>query len=705
MSIRLSGLVSGMDTDSMVKELVKAYSTKKDDLVKAQTKLSWTQDAWKSVNTKIYSFYGKTLSNMRFSTSYNSKSTSVSDTSKASVIAGDGAVSGSQSLAVKQLAKAGYLTGGKITTKVSGDSITPTANTTLADIGVTADSTFTLTSGGKNYTIDLKTTSKLSDIATQLSDAGVGASYDATNQRFFINAKTTGKDSDFSLTADSLTAISSMTAIGIYTGSDVTQNPAYTTWANYVGATDEDTISNMSDIIATEVAKRIAANQTIIDNANSIIDTNNTYLTNCGSDSNVLYQAAENKLTDPVTLLNDYGIAADSTLSDSEKIAVILTKDLADANATGSTATAEEKAALVTAVSLATNIVNANTNITNANASIDTAQDNIDSAEGNVKTEYLEKANTAYEIVNGTAGSTGASTAVRINGQDGEIFLNGAQFTSTSNTFSINGLTITAKETTGLKADATADLDDADNYNTVSLTTDMDVSGIYDNIKSFFKEYNTLIKELDSLYGADSAKGFEPLTSDEKDAMTDTEIEDWEKKIKDALLRRDDTLDGVINSMKTAMAETYTIDGSQTSLSTYGINTLSYFLSGDNEKGVYHIDGDSDDTSTSEAADKLKTAIAKDPESVANFFQQLTSGLYTQLSKKMSSTTMRSAYTVYNDKQIKKDYDDYKTKISDQEKKLKNIEDKYYKQFSAMEAAMSKLNSSQSALSGLLGNS
>ena len=61
-------------------------------------------------------------------------------------------------------------------------------------------------------------------------------------------------------------------------------------------------------------------------------------------------------------------------------------------------------------------------------------------------------------------------------------------------------------------------------------------------IKGFFTEYNTLIKEMDSLYNADSAKGYEPLTDDEKEAMTDKEIEKWEEKIKKALLRRDDTV-------------------------------------------------------------------------------------------------------------------------------------------------------------------
>lgn len=59
MAIRISGLTSGLDTDSIVQELVSAYSTKKENIEKKQTKLSWTQDAWKEMNTKIYGFYSK----------------------------------------------------------------------------------------------------------------------------------------------------------------------------------------------------------------------------------------------------------------------------------------------------------------------------------------------------------------------------------------------------------------------------------------------------------------------------------------------------------------------------------------------------------------------------------------------------------------------------------------------------------------------
>lgn len=55
------------------------------------------------------------------------------------------------------------------------------------------------------------------------------------------------------------------------------------------------------------------------------------------------------------------------------------------------------------------------------------------------------------------------------------------------------------------------------------------------------------------LYNADSAGSYEPLTDDEKDQMSDKEIEKWETKIKDSLLRRDSTLGSVMTAMQTAM--------------------------------------------------------------------------------------------------------------------------------------------------------
>ena len=66
MAMRLSGLMSGMDTDSVIQELVAARRTKVDDAVKAQQKLEWKQDAWKVLIKKLKCLQSKYVANMRF---------------------------------------------------------------------------------------------------------------------------------------------------------------------------------------------------------------------------------------------------------------------------------------------------------------------------------------------------------------------------------------------------------------------------------------------------------------------------------------------------------------------------------------------------------------------------------------------------------------------------------------------------------------
>ena len=78
MAIRISGLNSGLDTEAMVSELVSAYRLKEQKYEKAQKKLSWKQDAWKSLNTKVKNMYDN-ISNLRFTSAWSSKKTTISD--------------------------------------------------------------------------------------------------------------------------------------------------------------------------------------------------------------------------------------------------------------------------------------------------------------------------------------------------------------------------------------------------------------------------------------------------------------------------------------------------------------------------------------------------------------------------------------------------------------------------------------------------
>lgn len=490
MPIRITGMNSGLDTEAIIKELASAKSYKKTKMEKAQTKLGWKQEAWKTLNTKIYNFYTKVLDNVRFKSDYTKKKTTCSNANAVSVTTGLDSPNCVQQISVDKLAKAGYMTGGQLGGGTSGY----TSASTMADLGLTADTSFSVTTGGTTTQINLTADTTISDVVNQLNAAGVTANFDEKNQRFFVSANGFGTEKDFTFGGD--TAAIDMLGMG--------------------------------------------------------------------------------------------------------------------------------------------------------------------------------------------------STANKIAGQKAQITLNGVQYTSDTNVFEVNGLTITAKEET---------------TSPVTLTTETDTSGIYNMVKNFIKEYNTLINEMDKLYNADSAKGYEPLTDEEKDAMSDTEVEKWETKIKDALLRKDTTLSGVSSAMREAMSSGVEMsDGSKMYLWNFGIETMSYWEAADNERNAYHIAGDSDDTSTSKADNELMAMISKDPDKVAEFFSGLASNLYDALGEKMAKIDgVSSAFTVYNDITLQEEYDEYTDKIKTQQKKVDEYMDRYYAKFSAMETALATLQSKQNAVSQLLG--
>ena len=278
-------------------------------------------------------------------------------------------------------------------------------------------------------------------------------------------------------------------------------------------------------------------------------------------------------------------------------------------------------------------------------------------------------------------------------GSNAEIELNGVKYTSDSGTFEINGLTITANEVTD---------------NEFTVTTKQDTSGIYDMIKDLFKKYNELIIKMDTNYNADSAAKYKMLSDEEKEAMSEDEVKEWEQKIKDGLLSKDETLRNVAQAMKDAMAGAFSVamkDGSSKELylSDFGINTLSYFSAKENEHYAYHIDGDPDDDNSKTNADKLKSMIASDPDAVSSFFAQMSRKLRSNLLDLMGSTEYSSSYTVYEDKLMASQYSAYNTKIADATEKLNAKMDQYYAKFTRMEKAMAKLNSTQTNLSGYFG--
>ena len=281
--------------------------------------------------------------------------------------------------------------------------------------------------------------------------------------------------------------------------------------------------------------------------------------------------------------------------------------------------------------------------------------------------------------------------ASKIDASSAELILNGASFKSDTNSFNINGSTYTIN---GMPSDPDEN---------ISITTSTDYEGVYNVVKDMLKEYNGLVNEMGKLYNAESAKGYKPLTDEQKDAMSEKEIEEWENKIKGALLKSDGNLYDVMSALTNTMSEGFKVGGKTMYLSDFGISTMGYFEAEENERYALHIDGDPDDGATSGNADKLKSMISSNPEAVTSFFTQLSAKLYDNLYSKMGTSSLSSIYKVYNDKQLKSEQTDWEKKIVELEGKLSDMEDKYYSKFSTMETTLAKINSRSSSVSSFFG--
>lgn len=818
MAIRITGMYSGLDTESIINELASAQSAKKNKLVKAQTKLSWKQDAWKSLNTKIYSFYQK-LDDLRLQSSYMKKKTTVSNTNALTV--SGGTMDGTHKVSVEQLSRQASMTSGSL----AKGNTHYTGNATLKQLGFSGSGSIRLSDAAGNYVdLNVNENMKIDDFVKAVNNnTALKASFDQDNQRIYLSSWASGKEGEFFLTGNDAGGTEALKALKLLSSTDLEKLTAtggeYDVWSKYLttdltsGATppaypDSAYTADYKKVIEEETLKRLKAlktendklakanencdkanqmnlNAMIAINGNKdgkftahkdyLIDYDSTWDKNDATDQAEI-KAAAKKLYDKIYGAEDTtkpveddkgqpvkdkdgnpvyertgGLTGElktlqDTLKDKQDALKQARKDLeADSDNAAFKQAVKDAEDAVAAASKDVSEKQADIKVAKEVYSVYSAfNDNVEEKQGNLdkiaannakfdynkdengKETYQEKdaAGTAVAIGQGetskavaeefnkrvleaqkvmknvrqadgtlNTGSTMLAEAqgTKVEGEDAKIVMDGVTYTSSTDTLTINGVTFTALEKT-------------DKEVTVSTKTDTD--GVYDMIKDFIKAYSDLMIEMDTLYNAESSKGYDPLTSEEKDALTDTEVEEWEKKIKDSLLRRDSTLSDVSSAMRMDMMMTMNIGGRTYSLADFGIETQSYFKAKDNERNAYHILGDKDDPlSWEQEAGKpdLRSMIANDPDKVMDFFTKLSNNLHDTIAEKMAPSKMSSALTVYNDKKMKEDYDDYTKKIKAQEEKLNAYIDKWYAKFSAMETALAKLESKNNSLSSLFG--
>ncbi|MBU2703571.1 flagellar hook-associated protein 2 [Sporomusaceae bacterium BoRhaA] len=321
-----------------------------------------------------------------------------------------------------------------------------------------------------------------------------------------------------------------------------------------------------------------------------------------------------------------------------------------------------------------------------------------------------------------TANSTGAGKTLSIadtsgtfvsrvltiptEGKDAQVVLDRQRLTRSSNSFTQDGVTYTANKVTSDAA---------------SVNIAQDVDGIYTKISNFITGYNTLIKEVNDKISESYDKNYLPLTDDQQKAMSETERTNWDKKAQTGLLERDSVLDSMVYNMRSALMSS--VSGQSESLIKLGITTGKY-----TEKGKLYID-----------EDKLRKAISNDPQGVMNFFiQQSTTypGTITVRTLNSSERNTRTreeglAYKLYDILQdnigtvrdsngtkglliekagttgdasettngLTKEMNTLADKITAEQKRINNEENRYYTQFTNMETALEKLSSQSSFLS------
>jgi flagellar hook-associated protein 2 len=602
--------------------------------------------------------------------SFNVKAATSSNESKVSVSANTNAPEGSHLLKVKQLASAQFVTGAKLETDKYGKAVT--TSTKLTDLGFDAaeGTTVTIGVGGKETTLDIGSSTTVNDFVSALKNAGLNASFDTTQKRFFISSKESGTVNAFSITTASSESTQDRNAIRDYLNYG-TLNTTATNTVNSGLTAYIDPVSSESDKATIRTKLLEIKHKQVRD------DYKKAYITN--TDNIATTTASERARLEAE-------LAGGETLDETVLKKAVDSKLAADAEVKAT----EEYTAWTSGTATATNVFEA------AENGLDTLLSNYATNSGTTVTENNSLALLKLdEIVKNSDGTVTSdeTNIILVKASDASYIYNGAEMTSSSNNISVNGLTFTLKGIT-----AGLDTTDTSDDETISLSVSNNKQAVYDMAKNFIKTYNELLTEMNTSYSATSARGYDPLTDEEKEAMSDSQIEQWEEKIKASLLRRDDTVGSLLSTMRSTMSENVSIDGKKYSLSSFGITSANY-----SEKGNLHINGDADDSLVSASENDLMTALAEDPETVMKVFNELGNKLYTSLSDKMGSTTLRSALTFYNDKEMAKTVTNYKEDLTELEKKLQDMEDRYYKQFAAMETAMAKMNSQSSSLASMLG--
>jgi len=252
-------------------------------------------------------------------------------------------------------------------------------------------------------------------------------------------------------------------------------------------------------------------------------------------------------------------------------------------------------------------------------------------------------------------------------GQNAQFTLNGLTTERPTNTFTVNGVAFTLQNT--LPAGQRA---------TVVVATDH--QSVIKNIEEFVTLYNETLDRFNTQLAAERHRDFMPLSDEQKKEMSESEVTRWQERARSGLLRGDDLLERVMGRMRRDFTEPIA-DGTLTQMTAIGIRTGHH-----SERGKLHLDQQA-----------LRTALEQDSTAVAGLFTSVAARLRTSLDSGVREITAQAGgtigFNIVDNSVIGQQMRRLNDRITRENTRIARVEERHWRQFTALERAMDRMNS------------
>lgn len=280
--------------------------------------------------------------------------------------------------------------------------------------------------------------------------------------------------------------------------------------------------------------------------------------------------------------------------------------------------------------------------------------------------------------------------------------------TSSSNTFNIEGLSVTVSGVFGYEKDSSGNLTNTvDSSMAVTFSATADADKAAEKVKAFINAFNEIVTAVNDQVRTRPDSSYKPLTEDQEDEMTEKQIEEWNKKAKEGILYNNSTVRDYSDALQTINLSMLKNGFSNSDLESIGIT----FSDDTTDGGKITFDEDTFKSAMANDPDKVsqimaggngKTGLVQTIENTmtpfATRYRSRNGNSYGRLVEEGGSSKL---YLSTTSNQIYKSLQEMNTKLESLKTLLKTEQDRYITEFTSLETLINDMNAQSSYISGM----